>query len=73
VGTAGGRVFVEVLMKVFVKKDEWVVKVVPPPEVKAPPGPAQVFPFEQQPYSPFEPSQQLSVGAQPPARSGQHV
>jgi hypothetical protein len=41
--------------------------------VKAPPGPEQTFPFRQQPYLPFEPSQQLSVGSQPPARSGQHV
>jgi len=28
---AGGRVFVKVLVRVFVKNDEWVVKIVPPP------------------------------------------
>ncbi|KAI9864641.1 MAG: hypothetical protein M1813_003130 [Trichoglossum hirsutum] len=68
VGIAGGgRMPVKVLIKPPVKDDDSPVRAVPPPEVKAPPGPAHV------PYLPFEPSQQLSVGAQPPARSGQHV
>jgi len=50
-----------------------VKPMVPPPILVAPPGPAQISPSGQQPYSSFVPRLQNAVGGQPPDWSGQQV
>jgi hypothetical protein len=49
------------------------VEVIMPIEVITPPAPVHLFPFGQQPYSPFVPRSQKLPKGQPPVLSGQHV
>ena len=67
------EVDVEVDVGVDVEVSVEVKPMVPPPVGLAPPGPPQLSPLRQQPYSSFVPRLQYSVGGQPPARSGQQV
>jgi hypothetical protein len=56
--------------------DDWApadVTVAVKNEEETPPGPSQVSPMGQHPYSSFVPSQQISVIGQPPCWSGQQV
>ncbi|RDL35970.1 uncharacterized protein BP5553_06582 [Venustampulla echinocandica] len=64
---------VEVNAEVDVRVNVEVKPIVPPPVVIAPPGPAQILPLGQQPYSLFVPRMQYFVGGQPAARLGQQV
>jgi hypothetical protein len=49
------------------------VEVIMPIDLMTPPGPLQMRPFWQQPYSPFKPRLQYVPEEQPPSLSGQHV